>query len=270
MVVRGPESWTEERVDRFWHHMAERGLGYFSAFNAQGIVRVLELAGGLEGRILDWGCGSGALLEAMVARGATACGADASPTAVRHTSARLAGYASFGGAYLVTEVDTKLAAGSFDAVTCIETVEHVDDGALGRLLAQIRRLLCDGGTLLVSTPNEEDLVAAAVYCPFCDSSFHPMQHLRTWSAASLAQVLDEAGFAVRFCGGIRFESFQRWSAFEGSSTEVLRVLRANLLGRLDPLWRLADTLLGRQFPHTLEFRVRQGEGRHLCAVARKR
>ena len=257
-------------VERFWQHMTDRGLGYFSEFNAHGIVRVLELAGGLGEQVLDWGCGRGALIEAFIARGATGWGVDASREAVQHTRKRLEKQARFGGAYLVSEVEQIFAEGSIDTVTCIETVEHIDDATFARLLAQVRRLLRPSGTLLVSTPNEENLEAAAVYCPFCESFFHPMQHVRSWSAESLTRAIEDAGFSVRFCGGIRFESFQRWSAFEGSSTEVLRVLRANLLGRLDPLWRLLDALLRRHFPHNLQFKVRRGEGRHLCAVATKR
>ena len=188
----------------------------------------------------------------------------------RLTRARLQGRPGFGGAVTLAGVTSGLGDGFFDSVTCIETVEHIDDDGLGMLLGSIRRVLRDGGTLLVSTPNEEDLTAAAVYCPFCDSLFHPVQHVRVWTATALARALGEAGFTVELCRGIRFESFQAWSPFEGSSTEVLGVLRGNLLGRMDPLLRVVDRTLRRRFPDTLEFRVRCGRGRHLCAVARRR
>ncbi|HNX48955.1 MAG TPA: class I SAM-dependent methyltransferase [Thermoanaerobaculaceae bacterium] len=270
MIVRNAPDWTVEVVDRFWQETASRGLGYFSEYNRQGITRVLKLAGGLGGRVLDWGCGTGALLETMVAAGAEGWGVDSSRAAVEATRARLHGRPGFGGAAGLTELTTDFRDGFFDTVTCVETVEHIDDASLGELLHSVKRMLRVGGIFLVSTPNQEDLSAAAVYCPFCDSLFHPVQHIRSWSVVALTRVLEETGFAVEFCQGIRFESFQAWSPFEGSSTEVLGVLKSNLLGRLDPLLRLLDHISRRRFPSTLEFRVRAASGRHLCAVARKR
>lgn len=270
MIARDRADWTEEVVERFWRETASRGLGYFSAYNRVGITRVLKLAGGLGGRVLDWGCGNGALLETMIAAGVEGWGVDASEAAVEATRARLWGRPGFGGAVALAGVTLGFQDGFFDSVTCIETVEHIEDDSLAMLLTSIRRVLRAGGTLLVSTPNEEDLASAAVYCPFCDSLFHPVQHVRAWSAGALTRVLEEAGFAVELCRGIRFESFQAWSPFEGSSSEVLGVLRSHLLGRVDPLLRAWDCMLRRRFPATLEFRARCAPGRHLCAVARRR
>lgn len=270
MVVRGSVDWTPDVVERFWRQMATRNIKYFSEFNRQGILRLLKLSGGLGPKVLDWGCGNGALLEALVDANVECWGVDASPRAIELTRARLEGQKGFGGAHLVAEAAERFEDGFFDSVTCIETIEHVETPALNELLASIRRVLADGGTLLISTPHQEDIESAAVHCPFCDSVFHPVQHIRSWTTEAVTRVLEEAGFSVVFCEGIRFEAFQRWSAFEGSSTEVLGVLRSHLLGRLDVLLRVLDTLCRRRFPHTLEFRVRCAPGRHLCAVARKR
>ena len=270
MITRHRADWTEEVVERFWRETAARGLGYFSGYNRVGITRILKLAGGLGGRVLDWGCGNGALLETMIAAGVEGWGVDTSEASVEVTRARLRVRPGFGGAVTLAGVTPDFLDGFFDSVTCIETIEHIDDDSLGMLLTSIRRVLRGGGTLLVSTPNEEDLASAAVYCPFCDSLFHPVQHIRAWSAGALTRALEEAGFTVELCRGIRFESFQAWSPIEGSSTEVLAVLRAHLLGRMDPLLRTWDRMLRRRFPATLEFKVRCAPGRHLCAVARKR
>jgi cyclopropane fatty-acyl-phospholipid synthase-like methyltransferase len=270
VIERGSVDWTPEIVERFWRARAARGVKHFCEFNRQGIIRVLRLSGGLGRRVLDWGCGDGALLEGLIDAKVEGWGVDASPRAVELTRSRLHGRPGFGGVSLLAETGASFEDGFFDSVTCIETIEHVDSLHLSEMLASIRGLLADGGTFLVSTPCQEDLESAAVHCPFCDSLFHPVQHIRSWSPAAVARVLEEAGFAVVFCQGIRFEAFQAWSAFEGSSTEVLGVLKSNLVGRLDPLLRASDALFRRKFPRTLEFRVRCVPGRHLCAVARKR
>ncbi|MFI5402007.1 MAG: class I SAM-dependent methyltransferase, partial [Planctomycetota bacterium] len=61
--------------------------------------------------------------------------------------------------------------GTFDAVTCFETVEHLDLGAAASLLAGAARALRPGGRLFVSTPNIHHpwayLRSATHRTPFC-------------------------------------------------------------------------------------------------------
>lgn len=46
--------------------------------------------------------------------------------------------------------------GSFDAVTCLEAIEHVPARAAGEFLAECRRVLRPGGILVLSTPLRKD------------------------------------------------------------------------------------------------------------------
>lgn len=103
-------------------------------------------------RIVDIGCGGGILTEAMARHGAQVLGIDLSqPTldiAIAH--ARQAGldidYRLQSAEALAAEQ-----AGSFDAVTCMEMLEHVPDPSA--VIAACARLLKPGGQAFFSTIN---------------------------------------------------------------------------------------------------------------------
>ena len=105
-----------------------------------------------DARVLDVGCGGGLLSEAMARAGAEVTAIDLAPDLLR--IARLHGLESG------VKVDYRLSAvealaadvpGSFDAVTCMEMLEHVPDPA--SVLDACARLLKPGGRLFVSTLN---------------------------------------------------------------------------------------------------------------------
>lgn len=109
---------------------------------------------GLAGkRILDLGCGGGLLAEAMAERDAHVTGADLSAelitAASRHASER-----GFDIDYVHGDAETLLksgGAGKFDAVTCLEMLEHVDDP--GAVVGACTKLVRPGGDIVFSTLN---------------------------------------------------------------------------------------------------------------------
>ena len=112
--------------------------------------------------VLDLGCGDGAFAEALVAAGCAVTMADVAEEALRRARVR---------------------ASQAHAVR----------------LAEVRRVLCWGGRLLVTTPWHGRIVVAT------DAHFDPRaDHLRFFSARTLRAVLEDAGFAeieVRRAGG---------------------------------------------------------------------
>lgn len=103
-------------------------------------------------RVLDVGCGAGLLSEAMALAGAEVTAIDLAADLIR--VARL--HARESGAdidYRVQSAEALAEAepGGFDAVTCMEMLEHVPDP--GAVLAACARLLKPGGRLFVSTLN---------------------------------------------------------------------------------------------------------------------
>ena len=103
-------------------------------------------------RVLDVGCGGGLLSEAMAVAGAEVVGIDLSPAVLE--VARLHALES-GVAVDYREVAVEALAdaepGSFDAITCMEMLEHVPDPAA--VIDATARLLKPGGTLFLSTLN---------------------------------------------------------------------------------------------------------------------
>jgi SAM-dependent methyltransferase len=95
-------------------------------------------------RVLDAGCGSGAMLDDL-GRYGEAWGAEPNPVGV--TAARRSGRPRVVRAHVE---DLPFAAASFDLVTCLDVIEHTEDDAAA--LAELRRVTAPGGYLLVTVP----------------------------------------------------------------------------------------------------------------------
>ena len=108
-------------------------------------------------RVLDVGCGGGLLSEAMAREGARVLGLDLSPELIDiaklHRLESTQGGAILDLEYRVQAVEALADAepASFDAITCMEMLEHVPEP--GSILEACARLLKPGGRLFVSTIN---------------------------------------------------------------------------------------------------------------------
>ena len=108
---------------------------------------------GLSGkRVLDVGCGGGLLSEGMAVRGAEVTGIDLSekPLGVARLhlleSGQKVDYRKISAEQMAAEMP-----GAFDAVTCLEMLEHVPDPA--SIVASCARLVKPGGQVFFSTIN---------------------------------------------------------------------------------------------------------------------
>ena len=113
----------------------------------------IDQAVGLHGkRVLDVGCGGGLLSEGMATRGAQVTGIDLSekPLGVARLhlleSGRQVDYRMISVESLAAEMP-----GAFDAVTCLEMLEHVPDPA--SIIAACAALVRPGGQVFFSTLN---------------------------------------------------------------------------------------------------------------------
>ncbi len=236
--------WTPQAISRFWDQYSRRPESrenYFSRQVGAGILHLLQLNEALPRRdVLDLGCGGGDLLDLMLARGIACRGSDFSAKSVEFVNDRFKGRLGWGGATVCAERVEGVDHQSQNLITCVEVVEHLLDAELEALLAEVGRLLRPGGYLLVTTPNNEDLAANEVYCPFCDHSFHAVQHVRSFNATSLRELLEESGLEVSMCQPVELLTFQaaavlpRWPKAREASFNLmrtalgLRLLRQNL------------------------------------------
>ncbi|MEO8381355.1 MAG: class I SAM-dependent methyltransferase [Acidobacteriota bacterium] len=191
-------TWTREKSARFWNAMAGRQWPedhYFSAAVGASLVRFVRSRGiDLSGRILDFGCGPGHLVRELLPFGSAVSGVDFSEQSIQQVIRQFEGQPGFAGGNVIRSVPTDLPDGSFETIFFVETIEHLLDGDLEATVGELRRLLSKGGSVVVSTPNDEDLQRSESICPDCGCTFHRMQHVRKWSASSLSSFMTGWGF----------------------------------------------------------------------------
>ena len=163
--------------------------------------RALLLAEARPGeRVLDLGCGAGRFVAALRAAGADPVGVEIAEAALERARRNAPG-ADLRA--LEPDGSLPLEHASVDLVWCSEVLEHVADTAYA--LLEVRRVLRPGGRLLVTVPFHGRVKAALDGLLRFDEHFDPLgQHLRFYTARSLAATLREAGFEdvhVRSWGG---------------------------------------------------------------------
>ena len=137
-------------------------------------------------RLLDLGCGNGAKLFEFAARGYEVWGVDVSTDAMRLCKELLPqGHFSQGELQ-----ETGFPNGHFDYIRIDNALEHVPNPK--EVVAECRRLLCDGGRLMVYVPHGRSLSmrlmkgnSLSAWIPF---------HLQLFTRKSLWRLLSESGF----------------------------------------------------------------------------
>src|SRR5262245_5947470 len=118
----------------------------------------LHLARDFRGkRLLDYGCGDGTFLAMAMMSGrrpATGIGAELRPHTVEDCRQRYRAEPRLKFA-LVNELDDPVHRGAYDAVFCMEVLEHVVDW--DPVLGRLGRLLAPEGRLIISVPVETGL-----------------------------------------------------------------------------------------------------------------
>ncbi|MEL6977218.1 MAG: bifunctional 2-polyprenyl-6-hydroxyphenol methylase/3-demethylubiquinol 3-O-methyltransferase UbiG [Pseudomonadota bacterium] len=110
--------------------------------------------------VLDLGCAGGFMAEALHERGAVVSGLDPAAEAIEAAKA----HAAQEGRAIDYQVGVgealPYADGAFDAVVCVDVLEHVTD--VDQVLAEVRRVLKPGGLFLYDTINRNPLASLAV------------------------------------------------------------------------------------------------------------
>ena len=158
--------------DSYWWFVARRHL----------ITSLLDTHYARDGRlrVLDIGCGTGAMLDDLKPFG-DAVGADFSPEALQFCVTR-------GIASPLTRADVRrlpFADASFDVVTAMDIIEHIDDDKAAS--REIFRVLKPGGRLFVTVP------AFAALWSEHDEALH---HYRRYTVPHLKDLFQRVGLTV--------------------------------------------------------------------------
>ena len=157
--------------DRHWWYRGRRRI-------VLDVVRSLPLPD--DARILDAGCGSGRNLVEL-ARFGTAFGLEPSRRSAEVARGRGAGEVVEAGIEAMPFEDA-----SFDLVTCLDVIEHIDDDVAA--LRQLRRVARGGGFLLVTVP---------AYPRLWSSHDEANQHRRRYTRAELLRRAASVGWIPR-------------------------------------------------------------------------
>lgn len=210
----------DELAQRWWDPQGPQKA--LHALNPARLGYVSERVSLADAAVLDVGCGAGLLSEAMAHAGARVTAIDLAPNLLK--VARLHGLETGVKVdYRETAVETLASEQptSFDAITCMEMLEHVPDPA--SIIQACSRLLKPGGQLFVSTLNRTPaafalaIVGAEYVARVLPKGTH--QYRDFIKPSELAKWLRDAGLELQDVSGLMYEPWRN-SARIVSRTDV--------------------------------------------------
>ncbi|MGJ7904716.1 bifunctional 2-polyprenyl-6-hydroxyphenol methylase/3-demethylubiquinol 3-O-methyltransferase UbiG [Lysobacter sp. 1R34A] len=192
--------WDPEGPQKALHALNPARLGY-----------VAQRATLRDAQVLDVGCGGGLLSEALAAAGAQVTAIDLAPELIkvaklhRLETGVAVDYRLQSAESLADEMP-----GRFDAITCMEMLEHVPDPAA--VVRACARLLKPGGRLFLSTLNRTPaafalaIVGAEYVARVLPKGTH--QYRDFIKPSELAAWLREAGLRMEDVSGLMYEPWR--------------------------------------------------------------
>jgi 2-polyprenyl-6-hydroxyphenyl methylase / 3-demethylubiquinone-9 3-methyltransferase len=178
---------------------------------------------GLKGkRVVDVGCGGGILAESMAKRGADVLGIDLADKALKvaQLHAMEAGVANLSYRSVAAEGLASEQPGTFDAVTCMEMLEHVPDPA--SVVQACADMVKPGGWVFFSTLNRNPksflfaIVGAEYVLKMLPKGTHEFK--RFIKPAELARFIRQAGLNGQQMKGLEFNPLTQHYWLSGNTS----------------------------------------------------
>lgn len=207
--------------ERIWEYFQNEGVASFADAVPRYKFLVKRLTAALPqgSRVLNIGAGSGQLERMLSQRGFAVSALDPGESVIR----RLVGDGIDGhvGSAERMPFDKDL----FDAVVASEVLEHLDPAQCELALAEIQRVLKEGGLFLGTVPFNEKLAGSQTVCPECGHHFHRWGHRQAFDRAGLDRLLGSR-FSVR---SLSTRTFVIWG---GGASRLLKSLAKSVLARI--------------------------------------
>ncbi len=164
--------------------------------------------------VLDFGCGSGALLRSLKLPTAQIMGLEINKVAVAYAKSR--------GTPVRTDMND-LKDETFDVVISNHAIEHVHNPY--ETIVSLGRVLKKGGKLIVVVPCD----VASTH--FSEDDYD--QHFFSWSAGNLGNLIQSTGLRVISSEAIAHKWPPKWQVIHG-------IVGANLFHKICRLWAIVD------------------------------
>jgi len=206
-------------------------------------MELLKIPADKKGRLLDVGCGSGAFLKKMRARGWSVAGVEPDKKA----AARLAesdGIVVYGSVNDVVLGESM----PFDVVVLSHVIEHLPDPVA--TLRELRALMVFDSKLIITTPNIAGL-GARVFGRFW-RGLEPPRHFNVFTPDSIKLAFRYAGYEVEQCStsvrGARSLWYLSYLARNGHMNLEIHRDRNRMLKFAGYFFQLIEGLLVKAFP----------------------
>jgi len=236
LVLAGLRRYIAESIWAIWlgYQEGKTGLGRAAIGRVAGLLPPIREAAMLgvmglhaerRGRLVDVGCGNGRFLARMRDLGWEVLGVEPDPEAARVARER------FGLTVIPSTLEeAKLPEASVDAVTMNHVIEHVPD-PIG-LLAECRRILRPGGTVVVVTPNLQSLGCRVFKADW--RGYEIPRHLVIFSSKALRLCAERAGLTINSLRTTARSARWMWVASK-SLRASNQLSKAGIIARI---WRL--------------------------------
>ncbi|MBO0932658.1 class I SAM-dependent methyltransferase [Fibrella aquatilis] len=166
------------------------------SYTLQQKEKLIRNAMGKVGKLLDYGCGTGAFLETCQQKGWTVNGYEPDPDARKLATERVE-------KPILMNVNDINAAGPFDVITLWHVLEHVAD--LSKTINRLSNSIRIGGSLVIAIPNP--LSADAKQFKQHWAAYDVPRHLYHFAPDVLKRLIEPAGFALEKQVPMKFDAF---------------------------------------------------------------
>ncbi|MFN5179478.1 bifunctional 2-polyprenyl-6-hydroxyphenol methylase/3-demethylubiquinol 3-O-methyltransferase UbiG [Limnohabitans sp.] len=200
-----------ELAHRWWDPESEfRPLHQINPLRLEWIDALASLSGK---QVVDVGCGGGILAEAMARKGAQVLGIDLAGKSLKVAQLHALEAGAEGVRYREVSAETlaEEQPGHFDAVTCMEMLEHVPDPAA--VVSACARLVKPGGWVFFSTLNRNPksflfaIVGAEYVLRLLPRGTH--EYARLIKPAELTRWARQAGLEIEGFKGMEYNPLTR-------------------------------------------------------------